>query len=103
MPKALGRLFAFIRMVNRLLNSGELDADQARQVLDFMRQVNTVLDVIDFHREESDDQISNLIEARNSARQKKDFPKADALRRTPIPWRPSDQCARRHHVEKECP
>ena len=86
MPKALGRLFAFIRMVNRLLNSGELDADQARQVLEFMRQVNTVLDVIDFHREESDEQISNLIEARNAARQKKDFPKADALRQNSKPW-----------------
>ena len=51
LPKALGRLFAFIRLVNRLLNNGELDADQVRQVLDFMRQVNGVLDVIDFkHR-----------------------------------------------------
>ena len=39
-PKALGRLFAFVRHVNRLLDAGELDADQVRQVLDFMRQVN---------------------------------------------------------------
>ncbi len=80
MPKALGRLFAFIRMVNRLLNGGELDADQARQILDFMRQVNKVLDVIDFRPAESDERISKLVEARNAARRKKDFPKADALR-----------------------
>ncbi len=37
-PKALGRLFAFVRHVNRLLNRGELDDDQVRQVLDFMHR-----------------------------------------------------------------
>ena len=53
-PKALGRLFALLRLVNRLLNGGELDGEQVRQVLDFMRQANAVLDVIDFGREEPD-------------------------------------------------
>ena len=74
LPKALGRLFAFIRHVNRLLNAGELDADQVRQVLDFMRQVNGVLDVIDFQRDESDAEVARLVEARDKARQAKDFP-----------------------------
>jgi cysteinyl-tRNA synthetase len=80
-PKALGRLFGFIRHVNRLLNSGELDGDQARQVLDFMRQVNGVLDVIDFQREEPDAQVARLVEARDNARRAKDFSLADALRK----------------------
>jgi cysteinyl-tRNA synthetase len=79
-PKALGRLFAFIRHVNRLLNNGEPDADQARQVLDFMRQVNSVLDVIDFHRDEPDAHVARLVEDRDNARRSKDFQKADALR-----------------------
>jgi len=79
-PKALGRLFAFIRHVNRLLSSGELDGDQVRQVLDFMRQVNSVLDVIDFKREEPDAEVARLVEARDNARRTKDFPRADALR-----------------------
>jgi cysteinyl-tRNA synthetase len=80
LPKAIGRLFAFIRHVNRLLGSGDLDGDQARAVLDFMRQANKVLDVIDFQRAEPDQQVASLIEARNDARRIKDFQKADVLR-----------------------
>jgi cysteinyl-tRNA synthetase len=79
-PKALGRLFAFIRHVNRLLSGGELDGGQVRQVLDFMRQANSVLDVIDFQRQEPDAQVSSLVEARDNARKMKDFQKADAIR-----------------------
>jgi len=79
-PKALGKLFAFIRQVNRLLNNGEPDGDQVRQVLDFMRQANDVLDVIDFQGGEPDPQVARLVEARDNARRAKDFRKADALR-----------------------
>ena len=79
-PKAMGRLFAFIRHVNRLLDHGELDADRAKRVLDFMRQVNGVLDVIDFRREEPDAEVARLLEARRQARQAKDFKTADAIR-----------------------
>ena len=60
--------------------AAELDADQVRQVLDFMRQVNGVLDVIDFQRDEPDAEVARLVEARDEARRAKDFPKADALR-----------------------
>ena len=80
LPKALGKLFAFIRQVNRLLNNGELDADQVRQVLDFTRQTNSVLDVIDFQDREPDPQVASLVEARDHARRAKDFRRADALR-----------------------
>jgi cysteinyl-tRNA synthetase len=80
MPKALGRLFVFIRQINRLLNDGELDGDQARLILDFMRQVDAVLAVIDFDRRESDERVARLIEERTRARQVNDFCKADALR-----------------------
>jgi cysteinyl-tRNA synthetase len=79
-PKALGRLFLFIRRANRLLNSGELDGDQAKQILDFMRQVDAVLAVMDFGCQQSDDRVARLIEERAQAREAKDFRKADALR-----------------------
>jgi len=79
-PRALGKLFAFVRQVNRLLGSGEPDGDQARQVLDLMRWVNGVLDVIDFQRETPDTQVASLIEARDKARRAKDYRVADALR-----------------------
>jgi cysteinyl-tRNA synthetase len=80
LPKAIGRLFAFIRHVNRLLGGGELDGDQARGVLDFMRQANKVLDVIDIRSEQPDEQVASLVEARDDARRTKDFKKADSLR-----------------------
>ena len=79
-PKALGSLFALIRHVNRLLNNQELDDDQVRQVLDFMRLADGVLDVIDFQTARPDAEVARLIESREKARQAKDFAKADALR-----------------------
>ena len=79
-PRALGRLFAFIRHANRLMNRGELDDEQVQQVLDFMRQVNRILDVVDFAAEESDAQVEGLIEQRNQARRERNFERADAIR-----------------------
>jgi cysteinyl-tRNA synthetase len=80
LPKALGRLFAFLRRVNRLLDAQELDEEQARQVLDFMRQANGILDVIDFRQEPVDAEVARLLAARQQARAAKDFQQADALR-----------------------
>ena len=77
---ALGKLFGLIRLVNRLLNEGELDADQVQQVLGFMRQANQILAVIDFEPAAGDGEVEQLIAARNEARQAKDFARADALR-----------------------
>lgn len=79
-PKALGRLFAFIRHANRFMNNGELDADQVSQILQFIRQVNRVLDVIDFDKNMDDEQIKRLVEERDNARREKDFQRADAIR-----------------------
>lgn len=79
-PKTLGRLFAFIRRVNRLLSGGEIDADQARQILDFIRQADAVLAVIDFNRQETDQRVAQLTAQRALAREAGDFCKADALR-----------------------
>jgi cysteinyl-tRNA synthetase len=80
LPMALGKLFAFVRQINRLLDGDAPDGEQARQVLDFMCLVNGVLAVIDFQRDAPDAQVAGLIEARNKARQAKDYRAADALR-----------------------
>ena len=80
-PKALGKLFPFVRQINRLLDREELDGEQVGQILDFMRQVNDVLNVIDFRAEQPDAQVARLIEAREKARQSKDFQTADTIRK----------------------
>ena len=79
-PTALGRLFALVRRVNRLLNDGELDGDQVQQVLGFVRQANQILAVIDFEPDAHDAHVERLIEARNRARETRDFARADSLR-----------------------
>jgi cysteinyl-tRNA synthetase len=80
-PKALGKLFPFIREINRLLDCAELDGEQVAQILDFMRQTNDVLNVVDFRPTEPNAQVARLIEARERARRAKDFPAADAIRK----------------------
>ncbi len=80
-PKALGKLFPFVREINRLLDRGELDGDQVGQILDFLRQINDVLDVMDFRPEPPNAQAAGLIEAREKARRAKDFQTADTIRK----------------------
>jgi cysteinyl-tRNA synthetase len=80
-PKALGKLFPFVRRINGLLDREELDSDQVGQILDFMHQVNDVLNVVDFQPKAPDTQAAKLIEARQRARQTKDFEAADAIRK----------------------
>ena len=80
-PKALGKLFPFIREINRLLDREELDVEQVGQILAFMRQANDVLGVVDFQPAEPDAQVAKLIAARQKARQTKDFHTADAIRK----------------------
>jgi cysteinyl-tRNA synthetase len=80
-PKALGKLFLFVRQINRLLDRAELDGDQVRQILDFMHQTNDVLNVVDFRPEEPNAQVAILIQSREKARQAKDFHTADTIRK----------------------
>jgi cysteinyl-tRNA synthetase len=79
-PRALGKLFAFVRHTNRLVNDGQLDAEQVEQVLDFIRLVNRIVDVIDFEEGADDPQVQQLIEERSRARDEKDFQRSDAIR-----------------------
>jgi cysteinyl-tRNA synthetase len=79
-PQGLGKLFAFVRHANRLMNAGQLDAEQVEQILSFMRLVNRIVDVIDFDEEADDPRVQQLVEQRSRARQERDFRRADALR-----------------------
>jgi cysteinyl-tRNA synthetase len=79
-PQALGRLFPFIRYVNRLIDGQALDRDQIDQITDFLRQVNRILDVIDFAVDRDHAEIEAIIRQRDAARGARDFARADALR-----------------------
>ncbi|MCR4410817.1 MAG: cysteine--tRNA ligase [Thermoguttaceae bacterium] len=79
-PTALGRVFAFIRRCNRLLDQHGMDCQQSQQVLEFLGQVNRVLAVIDTPSDQSDAEVERLVAARNQARRAGDFHRADLIR-----------------------
>jgi cysteinyl-tRNA synthetase len=79
-PRALGKLFPFIRHTNRLLDRGALDRDQIDQILTLMHQVNDILDVIDFDVDQRDADIQKIVDLRNEARRAREFRRADELR-----------------------
>ncbi|MCB2228588.1 MAG: cysteine--tRNA ligase [Desulfarculaceae bacterium] len=79
-PKAMGHLFTFIRRINRLMNSQQMDASQVEKVLGFLEQANQVLGIIDLERPARDPEIDELLTRRQAARASGDFALADQLR-----------------------
>ena len=79
-PKAMGHLFAFVRRINRLMNSKQMDASQVEKVLGFMERANQVLGIIDLERPAHDQEIDDLMARRQAAREAGDFALADRLR-----------------------
>jgi cysteinyl-tRNA synthetase len=74
---ALGVIFDFMNDVNKL----RLSKKDAKKALDFMKDLNQVLGVIDFKSKvEISKDIEELIKARNLARKEKDWAKADKIR-----------------------
>jgi cysteinyl-tRNA synthetase len=80
-PKAIAELFAFVRTANRLGNEGKLGKSQVEQSLEFLQEVDSVLAVIDFAGGSDDPDIQRLVDERNEARKRRDFPMADQLRK----------------------
>jgi len=73
---ALGALFEFVREVNRLSPS----QNQAREILAALAQFDSILAILSPEEKSLDEQIANLVAAREEARRAKDFARADAIR-----------------------
>ncbi|MDL1969662.1 MAG: cysteine--tRNA ligase [Candidatus Desulfofervidaceae bacterium] len=77
---ALAAIFSFIRKLNPLLwQQGISEADK-RQILDILKRIDTVLNIMDFREEKIDPEVFNIIKQREEARKMKDWARADALR-----------------------
>lgn len=82
---ALGHLFSFLSEVNKLPH---LDCQQASRCLTALAFIDQVLGVVFFYQktpvatlgEDLQNQVETLIEARNTARNSRDFQKADEIR-----------------------
>lgn len=78
-------LFKSVRTLNRLMDNGHLAKSDAIAVLDLFKEIDQVLRIFDFDKESGKDpffseEITKLLEARESARKNKDWDESDRIR-----------------------
>jgi cysteinyl-tRNA synthetase len=76
---ALGALFTFIRDANVAIDQGRISAGDAEGIHEAMMKIDPVLDIYP-RRDNLDDSVENLIEARNAARKARNFAESDRIR-----------------------
>lgn len=77
---ALGRVFDFIRDINRLKAEKKLSAEERDRALEAIKKVDSVLSFLRPEPESIDAEIENLIQERAEARKRRDFKTADGIR-----------------------
>ncbi len=77
---ALASLFDFVRDTNKLLLEGKISKKNAKDVLDFLKKIDSVLGIIDFEEQDVPKEVQELAEKREQARKNKNFAEADKLR-----------------------
>lgn len=78
-------LFKTIKTLNRLMDSGSIDAKGANGVLDIFKEIDQVLKIFDFEQDKPTDlllmpEIERLLEERESARKRGDWNASDRIR-----------------------
>jgi len=77
---ALAALFEFMHHINRIMDSKGLNPSDRDKIEAILSRLNSVLMVMDLAEPEPSQQIENLTQERDDARQKKDWAKADKIR-----------------------
>jgi cysteinyl-tRNA synthetase len=77
---ALGALFTLIRDVNAAIDAGRINASDAEGIVTALRKVDAVLDILPKREETLDQEIEELIAARNAARKARNFAESDRIR-----------------------
>ncbi len=78
--EALASLFQGIRTWNTWLNQQKIGKPGARKLLDFLHEIDAILDIGEKEQEKLDEEIQKLIELRQQARRQRDFSRADSIR-----------------------
>ncbi|MCI5222454.1 MAG: cysteine--tRNA ligase [Candidatus Electrothrix sp. AR4] len=78
--RAIGALFDFIKKVNPILYAGTLDLDQKNDIFAVLRRMNKVLGFLRLEQCILAPEINRLIERREEARCRRDWPAADQAR-----------------------
>ena len=82
-PEALAALFGLVRVLNAALDAGRVSSVAAREAADVLRGRLDVLGLATLHPPEEPavpEEVKRLAEARQEARQGRDFARADELR-----------------------
>ncbi len=69
-----------IKTSNKLIKEGQLDPESAQKLVETLKNIDTVLNVLSFEAAASDPEIEKLIAEREKARADKDFALADQIR-----------------------
>jgi len=77
---ALTSLIDFMKEVNKLIDEEKLSKKAAIQILSFLKQIDSVLGVMNFEEEKIEKKLINLIQEREKARKEKNWKKADEIR-----------------------
>ncbi|MBI2626904.1 MAG: cysteine--tRNA ligase [Parcubacteria group bacterium] len=80
-PIAIAELFNLIREFNAPLHSGLISKTVANQVLDLLKEINGIFGFIPEKSIPLPDEIQNLVDLRETARNEKKFAEADELRK----------------------
>jgi cysteinyl-tRNA synthetase len=78
--RAFGVLFDFIKKVNPIVSQGQLDRDQKNYILEALRRINGVLNLLKLDKCPLAPEIDKLIRERESARRQGDWVRADGVR-----------------------
>lgn len=79
-PKAIAGIFDFVREVNPLIDKSQVKPAEVREILKILGEFNQILGIIPEKPQEIPSDVQKLVSERETARQNKDFPRADNLR-----------------------
>ncbi len=80
MAEALGHLFDFMKEVNILIQDGKLGKQDASHVLEFLKEMDSVLGIMRFDAEDVPADVRKLVREREDARKRKDYASGDEIR-----------------------
>lgn len=79
-PLAISILYELISECNKLLSTKHMGSENAQKILTFWKKMNSVFGLVLFGQAEIPQEIKNLVQKREDARQGKDFKASDDIR-----------------------
>ena len=79
-PRAISHIFDMAKIINPLIDSGELAKNNAGNIIELLNNINQILGIIPEKLQEVPPEVQKLVSERETARQVKDFARADQLR-----------------------